>query len=744
MNLPRSGSELGQYPDGGGAFEQLHPSVQRWVYSRGWSKLRDIQEQAVVPILAGEDVVIAAPTAAGKTEAAYLPICSSIVGEETTGLNVLHVSPLKALINDQYQRLEDLCADLEVPVHKWHGDVAQSKKQSVVREPAGILLITPESLEAMFVVRGQQLPRLFASLRYVVVDELHVFLDTERGQQLQSLLHRLELLLRRHVPRIGLSATLGDMQLAAKYLRPTGKHAPRLIVGARGGKELRLAIRGYKDTGPAAANKDDSDNHRVPASHAIADCLFEKLRGTNNLIFANSRSNVELYADLLREMCEQRRVPNEFGAHHGNLSKEIREETEERLKRSELPFSAVCTNTLELGIDIGNVESIAQIGSPPSVASIRQRLGRSGRGEGKPAILRLFVTERERNPRTPPQDLIRAHLVQCIAMVNLLLRHWCEPSSDQALHLSTLVQQVLSILAQLSAAHPQPLWEALCRTGPFEHVDQRTFARLLKSMGTNDLISQDASGMLMLGAEGERIVNHYGFYSAFVSAEEYRIVTSGKTLGTLPVDYPVTEGMYIIFAGQRWLVLAVDGHSKVIEVTPAATGNVPLFSGSGGMIHDQVRQEMLAIYQAEDVPAFLDSTARSLLSEGRQSFRQLGLNASPTLQMGNDMLLFCWMGDRVLNTLCLQLANSGFKSARDGVAILVENCTQAALTEHLRVLHAAGLMEGTELAALAKNKDSEKYHWCLDEELLCLDYASTYLDPVGAATTIASLLMRME
>ncbi|MEN6305469.1 MAG: DEAD/DEAH box helicase, partial [Armatimonadia bacterium] len=217
--------------------------MQRWVYSRGWSKLRDIQEQAVVPILAGEDVIIAAPTAAGKTEAAYLPICSSIVGEETTGLNVLHVSPLKALINDQYRRLEDLCADLEVPVHKWHGDVAQSKKQSVVREPAGILLITPESLEAMFVVRGQQLPRLFASLRYVVVDELHVFLDTERGQQLQSLLHRLELVLRRHVPRIGLSATLGDMQLAAKYLRPTGKHAPRLIVGASGGKELRLAIR---------------------------------------------------------------------------------------------------------------------------------------------------------------------------------------------------------------------------------------------------------------------------------------------------------------------------------------------------------------------------------------------------------------------------------------------------------------------------------------------------------------------
>lgn len=739
-SLPASSSDPAGEAHASRAFDQLHPLVQRWVYGRGWAELRDIQEQAVQPILAAEDVIIAAPTAAGKTEAAYLPLCSSIVAEDTAGIHVLHISPLKALINDQYQRLEELCASLDITVHKWHGDVAQGKKRALVRDPDGILLITPESLEALFVHRGQQLPRLFACLRYVVVDELHVFLDSERGQQLQSLLHRLELLLRRRVPRIGLSATLGDMRIAGEYLRPVGGTSPRLIVGESDGKELRLIVRAYLDRLPIAGGEPEDT---PPAScEAIAEHLFERLRGTNNLIFANSRSRVELYADLLRGMSEQARVPNEFGAHHGNLSRDIREETEERLKEGELPFSVVCTNTLELGIDIGSVESIAQIGSPPSVASLRQRLGRSGRAADKPAVLRLLVQERELDPRMTPQDAIRAHLVQCIAIINLLLQGWCEPPSGQALHLSTLVQQVLSVLAQLSAANAKSLWEALCWRGPFGRVDQGVFVRLLKSMGTHELISQEADGMLMLGAKGERLVNHYSFYSAFVTPEEYRLISGTRTLGTLPIEYPITEGMYIIFAGLRWLVMSVDAEGKVIEVVPAMAGKVPIFPGSGGLIHDRVRQEMLAVYHTDDAPTFLDATARDLLGQGRQSFRQLGLDKSPIIADGQDALLFCWMGDRVMNTLSLQLAEAGLKATRDGIALSVERCTPEELRAQLRLLVSAGPADALALAEMAKNKMQEKYHWCLDEGLLSLDYASAHLDVEGAMSALSALASR--
>lgn len=730
---PTAGSRVSQ------SFGRLHPLVQRWVYGKGWSDLRDIQEQAIQPILAEKDVIVAAPTAGGKTEAAYLPICSAIIDEETAGVHVLHISPLKALINDQYGRLEDLCAAVELSVHKWHGDVGQTHKQDLIRDPQGILLITPESLEALFVRRGPQLSRLFGCLHYVVIDELHVFIDSERGKQLQSLLHRLELLLRRRVPRIGLSATLGDMSLAARYLRPVGVSDPRIIQGGSDGKELRLLVRGYCDVRPTP---DPNEETSPPSCDAIAQHLFEKLRGTNNLIFANSRSRVELYADMLRHLSEESRVPNEFGAHHGNLSKEIREETEERLKSSDLPVSVVCTNTLELGIDIGNVESIAQIGSPPSVASLRQRLGRSGRSERKPAVLRMFVQEQEIDVRTPPQDAIRAHLVQCIAIINLLLRGWCEPPSGEALHLSTLVQQVLSVLAQLSAAHAKPLWEALCQSGPFSTVDQGTFGRLLRSMAKRDLISQEADGMLMLGGQGERLVNHYSFYSAFATPAEYRLIHGTRTLGTLPLDFPVSEGMYIIFAGHRWLVTGVDEAAKVVQVTPAAAGQVPLFLGSGGVIHDQVRQEMMAVYGSEALPAFLDAPARSLLEEGRSNFRRLGLHSSSMVEAGQHTLLFCWRGDRVMNTLSLLLAGEGLKAVRDGVAIAVERVSPVELRSCLKRLSSAGTPDAVRLAQIAKNKAQEKYHWYLDEELLSLDYASSHLDAEAARSALCALTAR--
>ena len=203
---------------------QLHEGVQRWIWEQGWSQLRPIQELAITPILSGQtDLIISAATAGGKTEAAFLPIFSRILQEPASGIRVLGISPLKALINDQHRRLSELGDRLDIPVTPWHGDVAANRKQKVLKNPAGIVLITPESLEALLALRGTELPNLLAHLHYMLIDEMHCFIGSERGRQLQSLMHRIEVKLGRSIPRIGLSATLGDMSLAAQFLRPGEK-----------------------------------------------------------------------------------------------------------------------------------------------------------------------------------------------------------------------------------------------------------------------------------------------------------------------------------------------------------------------------------------------------------------------------------------------------------------------------------------------------------------------------------------
>ena len=366
MNSPASSSESS-------SFRLLDQRIQRWIWSVGWTALRDIQEQAIPALIgADHDVIICAATASGKTEAAFLPIFSHLLGDQSNAGSVLYISPLKALINDQWNRLSELCESLEIPVVAWHGDISASRKHRFLKDPRGILLITPESLEALFVNRGSSVPGLMASLRYVVIDELHAFIGAERGRQLQSLLHRTEKAAGRNLPRIGLSATLGNMRLAAEFLRPGNPSGVQLLNSKADGRELKVVIMGYVES--ASSQTDIS-----PSTIEIAKHLYGTLRGSNNLIFPNSRSLVESYADMLRRFCERDGIPNEFWAHHGNLSRELREDTEHALKSGTTAATAVCTSTLELGIDIGSVKSIAQIGPPPSVMSLRQRLGRSGR-----------------------------------------------------------------------------------------------------------------------------------------------------------------------------------------------------------------------------------------------------------------------------------------------------------------------------------------------------------------------------
>jgi len=738
-NSPSSNSEARSQ-----SFERLDPRIQRWIWESSWTELHDAQELAIPLILAGEtDVIIAASTASGKTEAAFLPILTDLARcGEGAGL-AIYISPLKALINDQWQRLEGLAESLDIPVTPWHGDISGTRKEKFLSDPRGCLLITPESMEATLMRHGSSVAGLFAGLRYVVVDEVHSFMGSERGKQLQSQLHRIELCLRRTVCRIGLSATLGDMAGAQEFLRPEDPDRVRLIKAADGIQELHVLIRGVLEPAKLIESTGGDESEETPdlvAKSAIVEDLFRVLRGTNNLVFPNSRRAVEFFADRLRRKCEDARVPNEFWPHHGNLSKESREETEAALKQRERPATAICTNTLELGIDIGAVKSVAQIGPPPSVASLRQRLGRSGRRKGEAAILRGYAIERQLTAQSSLSDQLRESLVQSVAMVRLLARSWYEPVPAEGMHASTFVQQVLSAISQYGGLRIGQIWEILCQRGAFSPISQQQLASLLRELGRREIIFQDPTGTILLAPKGERICEHYTFYAAFSSDDEFSIVAGGRTLGSMPITRPLLPGSFVIFGGRRWQVLSISQEDLVIEVQPASAGTLPSFDGgSGAVIYDQVREEMREVLRAGEPVRFLDKAAQRLLLEARETYRRLGLEDSWCRQAGNHVQLLLWKGDRIQDTLLLMLHAKGFSGMNEGICVTVSNTTVDKVAAALKEIVAAGPVDAIELAATVQNKARQKWDLLLPADLLDASFASDSLEANGTLEAIKSV-----
>jgi ATP-dependent Lhr-like helicase len=668
------------------AFERLAEPVKHWVWQQRWNELRDIQERAIPAILDGGDVILAARTAAGKTEAAFLPLISRILPKldgGQPGFSAVYVSPLKALINDQFRRLESLLETCKVPLHRWHGDVSSDARRRAIERPQGIVLITPESLEATLVRRGREVERLFGRLDAFVIDELHAFIGTERGRQLQSILTRIEVATRRaRIDRIGLSATLGDMGLAREELRPGEGDAVAVIESQEGEQELLLQIRGYTRKPP---DSDDEALRTTDAEPAMAQHMFRVLRGKRNLLFGGSRRNVEIFTDRLRAMTEQDSLPHEFFAHHGNLAKSEREMVESRLRDDPRPTTAVATSTLELGIDIGDVESVAQIGAGWSVASLRQRLGRSGRRAGHPAVLRMYLVEEQFDASLHVSDRLRLHLVQAIAMVQLLINRWCEPPRQSGLHLSTLLHQVLAVICQFGALAPETIFKLLCERGPFHAVDAQLFAALLRAVAHPDiaLLEMAPDRTLMLGKTGERIAAGHEFYAVFVTPDEYRVVAEGKTLGTVPIDKMLVPGQTIIFSGKRWRILKVETRARLIEVQSAPSALPPRFGGDLSGVHDKVAAQMRSILMGTDVPPFLDDGARAMLAEARKAFSQLGLDRQTILQVGTGCIILPWVGSIKLETLALALMERGFEASPEGHTIEVSNCQSSALLEVL-------------------------------------------------------------
>jgi ATP-dependent Lhr-like helicase len=714
MTSPPSSSE------GLSSFDRLHPEVRRWIREEGWTELREIQDRAIAELLDHDkDVIIAAATAAGKTEAAFLPLLTRVAGRQERGLDILYVSPLKALINDQFRRLDLLCERMEIPVVRWHGDAPQGAKRRAIADPRGVALITPESIEALFIRRPSDAYRLLGTLDAIVIDELHAFLQGPRGLHLASLLQRIDAAAGHRCRRVALSATLGDFSAAKAWLNPAAPEAVRLLEAEGESPELRLQIKGYVEPPEEDGSDQLEDDGRSDALSRIADHMFATLRGTNNLVFGGSRRTVEALSDRLRRRSERARVPEEFFPHHGSLSKELREDLERRLKAGSLPTTAVATTTLELGIDLGSVKSVAQVGAPRSLASLRQRLGRSGRRRGTPAILRVY--QREKYLMGDDDLLVRLRLgtVRAVAAVRLLLRRFVEPPVADPSLLTVALHQVLSMIAEQGGARAERLYGQLCQPGPFAALDRPDFVDLLRCAASKEaeLIEQAPDGTIMLGRTGERLVAGRDFYAVFETDEEWRLVAGGTALGTLPIVNVLGVGSIVAFAGRRWRVISVDDLAKVLEVVPHPAGRVPLFDRmSAEPIHDELAAEMFRVYCDDDKPPYLDAVAVDLLCEARAAFQELGLATRRVAAAEANVHLFLWRGSAVNSIVEVVLLCAGFECEAHDLGVTILGAEPGDVHSFLEGL--GGIPPPEVVADFAKNLRTAKYDNYFSEELL--------------------------
>ncbi len=732
------------------AFDRLHPGLQRHLWDMQWRELHPIQVAAIHHIVAGRgDTLITAPTAGGKTEAAFLPILSKIADDPGPGFRAIYVGAVKALINDQFRRLEDLCERLEVPVHRWHGDVGQGARKKALKTPAGVLLITPESLEAMFVLRPTELPRLFGGLGYVVVDELHAFIGTERGAQLRSLMHRIERRCDCAPARIGLSATIADSQAACAWLRPAGPPATHLH-DPDAKRQMAIRVRGYwyRQPVPKAASHSNVDRAEADATtlQEVARATVLAVHGRTTLAFANSKANIEMFADALKTETRALTLPDEVVVHHGSLSKELRESAEARLAKGSC--LAVCSNTLELGIDIGVVDEVVQFTAPPSVASLAQRLGRSGR-RGTPAHLRAYLTAREPTSTSSLWDRLHLDFLRGLACVELLLAGFIEPLRDQAPHRSTLVQQMLSTIAASGGMQAASLHALLAGSACFGSIGTAEFSQLLRSLGAHELIEQIPGGDLVLGMQGQRIVEHYSFFAAFKSTDEVSVedVDRGAKIGMLPAGLIPPAGEHFLLAGKRWQVVEFDAPRKILVARRAKGRRPPVFRSGVRDVDSAVHAQMRTLAVGADVPGYIDETAREILSSIRDHATHLTDAPAMIVEAGPASAAFLWAGTRVCRTLHLCLQQQGVTSEDFDIGLQVQ-CPPKTLRATLRRL-VDSPPDPLALARLADEKlgarlAGEKYDEFLPLEVWQRAYSTEHLDLRGAVATAEAVLRAVQ
>ncbi len=627
------------------SYHLLSEPIRKYIRNKGWEELRPIQIAAIERILTTENnYILASRTASGKTEATFLPILSKVDFNEN-GVQVLYISPLIALINDQFFRIEELCKDLEIPVTKWHGEANKTLKNKLLKKSEGIVLITPESIEAMFVNKPYQVNQLFSNLKFVVIDEIHSFIGTDRGTQLKSLLARIQQINQDFFRIIGLSATIGDYEEAKKF---TGNEQNTKVLLDKKAKEITAVFSYF-----------ESEKNELPL--ALLKDLYLKVKDNKVLIFPNSRGKAEEVAVKLKKISDRVKGHGNYFSHHSSVNRETREYIEYFAKNNQRQnFAIACTSTLELGIDIGTVDKVVQIDATNSIASLIQRVGRSGRKDGESSNLFLYATD-------------TWSLLQSLACWLLYQEGFIEPPEKKEKPYSILVFQILSITKSKGGILIVDLIQEIKENFAFTHIEKNEIIEIIKYLIEIDFL-EHLNKEVIIGIEGEYIVNSRDFYSVFEREETYKVIHSGITIGQIPFSPQITEDENILLSARIWKITTIDHKALKIEVIPAKDGKKPTFTGLEMLVHEKIRQKMLDIIYSfsADVETnydFLDIESKTELEILQKEFSIFKITDTekqrPLLIKESYLQFFTFTSTKINRTLLFLFSVAGIKTMLD-------------------------------------------------------------------------------
>ena len=625
-------------------FQRFHPRLQDAIVARlGWTSLRPVQDIAGAALLDGKNAVVLAPTAGGKTEASIFPTLSRLMTEEARGLSVIYVAPIKALLNNQSERLGLYTEMVGLRRHVRHGDTPQGARRAFLQDPTDLLLTTPESLEVLLISTKVDSRALFRHVRVVIVDEIHALAGTDRGAHLMSVLERIAGFSDHDVQRVGLSATVGNPDAILEWLGGSSQR-DGVVVDPPAEPARRELLVTHRDFMPDLAR----DASRLS-------------RGQKTLFFCQSRATTEAVAEQMR------RSGTEVFVHHSSVSREERVEAEERFHRGR-DACIVCTSTLELGIDVGDLDRVLQAEAPDTVSSFMQRMGRTGRRAGQSANTTFFCTNGD-------SVLLAASLIE------LAKTGWVEDVAVLDRCWPVLVHQLFALALARDGVPLEDAWETLSKVPDFSGIKRAEYDRLVAWM-LKDRSLEMASGRLVLGPKAERRFGRKNFmelYAVFSSPQTYTVVTmQGRSLGSLQQDFVdrlVDGASSFLLGGRGWSVVNISHGDRRVKVLPTGRGvqpnwggYLPQFLGFG------VAQQVLRLLIREDEPSYLHASAVEAVREQRAAFDGILDAAEGGLVFTADEAnWWTFAGGRINSTLKHALNSMGhdWKVVSDNYAVRV-------------------------------------------------------------------------
>ncbi len=686
------------------AFERLSPALQyQIINSLGFKELRPVQELSIDAVTRGDNCVVLAPTAGGKTEAAFFPLLSVMDIQDWKPVSVIYVAPIRALLNNQEERIKHYASLIGRRAFKWHGDVTTSKRRSFINDPADILLTTPESLEVMLMSRNVPAHRLFRSLKAVIIDEIHAFAGDDRGGHLSAVLERLSRICGNDVQRIGLSATVGNPQEILNWAAGSSNRKGSLINPQKSPVSPNIVL--------DYVGSDENAAKVIAALHP----------GKKRLVFVDSRRRVECIGRVLREIGVDAYVT------HSSLSIDQRTAAEEAFSHGS-NCVIVATSALELGIDIGDLDHVVQIDAPASVASFLQRMGRTGRRAGAIPNCTFLAASDDA-------------LVQSAALLRLYSNGFVEPVSLRTKAAHLLAHQIMALSIQEDGIPISDWWGWIKPATPFRRLTDEDRRELIEYMLAEDILHLDG-GRLGLGDRGEKLYGFRNFaelYAVFQTPRVFIVLWGTQEIGT--VDTYFIEGaepgrLHFTLGAKTWIAMDIDWKNAIVRVEPAKDAAETRWQGSPVLLGYDLCQAIKQIYTSDDFDTSWSKRTVQRMLQIREEYSFLSDDGIDLVPEKNSFRLWTFAGGRANSLLARTLESIlGEKTTSDNFSIgFKENAAESAVAirkavDLLKNEQRPNQEDAVRFAESCTRGRLSKFQHCLPDRLESIYLAEVLTDP---------------